>query len=231
VAVTFPALLACTRYDRVDLTMLETERRAIPCGEGSRSLELVGVGRTIPSTEIQIVDDSGRPLPDRMVGEILVRSPSLMQGYHGESAATAAAFRDGWLLTGDLGYQADESLFITGRKKEIIIKGGHNLIPAVIEAIVSGVEGVRMGCVAAVGVRSAEQETEMVFVVAETRLGAELHKALTERIREALKNEGVNVDRIVLVAPKSLPKTTSGKLKRFEVAQALQAGTPIGARS
>ena len=229
VAVTFPTLLASTRYDRVDRLMLETEHRAVPCGEGSRTLELVGVGRPIPSTEIQIVDDAGRPLPDRMVGEILVRSSSLMLGYHGESAATAAAFRDGWLLTGDLGYQADGSLFITGRKKEIIIKGGHNLIPGVIEEIVSGVDGVRMGCVAAVGVRSAEQETEMVFVVAETRLGVELHKALTERIREALKIQGVNVDRIVLVAPKSLPKTTSGKLKRFEVAQALQASTPIGA--
>ena len=231
VAVTFPTLLASTHYDRVDRLMLETEHRAVPCGDGSRSLELTGVGRPIPSTEMQIVDDSGRPLPDRMVGEILVRSPSLMLGYHGESAATTAAFRDGWLLTGDLGYQADGSLFITGRKKEIIIKGGHNLIPGVIEEIVAAVDGVRMGCVAAVGVRSAEQETEMVFVVAETRLGAELHKALTERIREALKNEGVNVDRIVLVAPKSLPKTTSGKLKRFEIAQALQAGTLIGART
>lgn len=223
VAVTFPTLLASTVYDRVNRLTLETEHRAVPCGDDSLSLELVGVGRPIPSTEIQIVDDAGRQLEDRMAGEIVVRSPSLMLGYDGESAATAGAFRDGWLLTGDLGYQADGSLFITGRKKEVIIKGGHNLIPGVIEEIVSGVEGVRMGCVAAVGVRSAEQETEMVFVVAETRLGAELHKALTERIREALKNQGVNVDRIVLVEPKSLPKTTSGKIKRFEVAQTLQA--------
>ena len=98
-------------------------------------------------------------MPDRVVGEILVRSPSLMEGYYGEPEATAAALRDAWLQTGDLGYQAQGSLFVTGSKKEMIIKGGQNLMPSIIEEIVSGVEGVRMGCVAAVGVWSPEQQT------------------------------------------------------------------------
>ncbi len=223
VAVTFPALLSSTRYDRVDRAILEREGKAIPAANGSNALEFVGVGRPIPSTEIRIEDDSGRPVPDRVVGEILVRSSSLMEGYYGEPEVTAAFFRGGWLQTGDLGYQADGSLFVTGRKKEIIIKGGHNLIPSAIEEIVSGIEGVRVGCVAAVGVRSPEQETEMLFVVAETRLSAEAHVSLANRIREVLKSHGISVDKVLVAPPKSLPKTTSGKLKRFEVAQALQA--------
>jgi fatty-acyl-CoA synthase len=224
VAVTFPTLLTSTRYDCVDRAILERDGKAIPSADGLSTLESVSVGHPIPCTEIQIVDASGRSVPDRVVGEILVRSPSLMEGYYGEPEATAAALRDAWLQTGDLGYQAQGSLFVTGRKKEMIIKGGQNLMPSVIEEIVSGVEGVRMGCVAAVGVWSPEQQTEMVCVVAETRSDGASHAALAGRIRDVLKGHGISVDRVLLTPPKSLPKTTSGKLKRFEVVQALEAG-------
>jgi len=121
---------------------------------------------------------------------------------------------------------ADGELYITGRRKEIIIRGGLNLIPAVIEEIAADVEGVRAGGIAAVGVRVEDLETELVYLVAETRLDQEsVRQQLRARLDHTLKMRGISVDRIVLVAPGALPKTTSGKLRRREVAQALALGT------
>jgi fatty-acyl-CoA synthase len=228
VAVTFPPPGARPRIDRVDRALLEREGKAAPPGEGSAAVEFVGVGRPVPHTEVRIVDETGNALPDRQVGEILVCSPTLMTGYYDDPRATAAALRQGWLHTGDLGYQSEGALFITGRKKDLIIKGGHNLIPAVLEEIVAAVDGVRPGCVAAVGARAPRLETERVVVVAETRLGVESHPRLAEQVRAALKGQGIAVDQVLLVPPHSLPRTTSGKLKRHALARALEAGAPIG---
>jgi acyl-CoA synthetase (AMP-forming)/AMP-acid ligase II len=219
VAVTFPKLLAPVRFDGVDPAAL-SEGHARPCDRGH--LELTGVGMPIPGTELRIEDPSGRTLPDREVGEIVVRAPSLSDGYFGEPETTTEVFQDGWLRTGDLGYCADGSVFITGRKKEMIIKGGHNLIPSVLEEIVASVEGVRPGGVAAVGVRCDQRHTELVCVAAETRLEQHLHPDLMHRIRTALKSCGVTADRVVLLPPKTIPKTTSGKVQRIAVRQLLE---------
>lgn len=227
VAVTFPKLLAPSRVDVIDRAELERSGRAEPCEPGPLAFELVGVGRPIPGTEIVIVGDNGAGLPERHAGEILVRAPSLMTGYYEDAQATAEAFEGGWLRTGDLGYLSDGELFVTGRKKELIIKGGHNVLPSVIEEIVSGVDGVRSGCVVAVGVRSPEDETELVYVAAETKLGPEDHAALSARAREALSAHGIAVDRVLLVMPGALPKTTSGKLRRRAVAEAIERGSAL----
>jgi fatty-acyl-CoA synthase len=229
VAVTFPTLLAPQRFDVIDRAELERSGRASPRSPGPGSIELVCVGRPIPGTEIVIAGKDGAPLPDRRVGEILVRAPSIMAGYHDDPAATAEALRDGWLHTGDLGYISEGGLFVTGRKKELIIKGGHNILPSVIEEIVSGVPGVRTGSVVAVGVRSREDETELVYVAAETKLDPPEHAALSARARAALAASGVIVDRVLLLPPGALPKTTSGKLRRRAVAEALEEGRPIEA--
>ena len=171
VAVTFPRPLQPTRFDRVQRPALELDGRAVACGEGPDAIELVGVGRPLPGTELAIVRD-GEPLGEREVGEIRVRAPSLMDGYFGEPPRPPRRSTDGWLRTGDLGYVADGSLFVTGRPKDLIIKGGQNLLPAPIEEIAGGVEGIRAGCVAAVGVPSAQRGTELVCVVAETKAAA-----------------------------------------------------------
>jgi fatty-acyl-CoA synthase len=218
VAVTFPRLLAPTRFDRVDRPLMECDGKAVAAGAGA--LEFVGVGRPIPGTEVRIAGRGGETLPGRTVGEILVRSSTLMDGYLGEPRETAP-FRDGWLQTGDLGYLADGELFVTGRAKDLIIIGGHNLVPSVLEEIVAGVDGVRLSGAAAVGVRCPERETERAVIVAETRLEAPEQPALAARIRAALNNHGVIVDQVVLVPPRSLPRTTSGKLRRQELVQAL----------
>ncbi|APR83867.1 Non-ribosomal peptide synthase [Minicystis rosea] len=227
VAVTFPKLLAPTRVDVIDRAALERDGVAVPPAPGAAALELVGVGAPIPRTETKIVGDDGALLPERRIGEILVAAPSLMCGYDDDAEATARAFEGRFLRTGDLGYVDGDSLFITGRRKELIIKGGHNLIPSVIEDIASEVEGVRAGCVAAVGVRSPEDETELCHVVAETKADEGEHAMIAARVREALKAQGVAVDAVRLVPPGALPKTTSGKLRRRLLADAIAAGRSL----
>ncbi|HEX4622543.1 MAG TPA: AMP-binding protein, partial [Myxococcaceae bacterium] len=148
VAVTFPQKLAPTKWDFIDRARLEREGRAVPCQPGPGALELTGLGRAIPHSEMRLVDEQNQPCDERQQGEILVRSASLMQAYYREPEATADSFWEGWLRTGDLGYLADGHLFVTGRKKELIIKGGHNLSPGAIEEVAAGVEGVRAGCLA-----------------------------------------------------------------------------------
>ncbi len=228
VAVTFPEKLAPTVVDRVDRATLERIGHALPSAEGPGALEITGVGRPIPHTEVRLVDEREQPVPERVQGEVLVRSATLMDGYYEEPELTAAAVQEGWLRTGDLGYQAGGSLFITGRKKELIIKGGHNLIPSILEELASEVEGVRAGCVAAVGVRSEQRQTEMAYVLAETKLEQEARGALGERIREKLRAHGITIDHVLLVAPGTLPKTTSGKIKRRAISEAIAAGQLTG---
>jgi acyl-CoA synthetase (AMP-forming)/AMP-acid ligase II len=108
----------------------------------------------------------------------------------------------------------------------VIIKGGHNLLPAPIEEIAGAVDGVRAGCVAAVGVPSAQRATELVYVVAETKVSGEDARAqLARRVREALRLRAIAVDRVVLVEPGTIPRTTSGKVRRRELARTL-VGSP-----
>ncbi|MCP3144878.1 AMP-binding protein [Pyxidicoccus xibeiensis] len=228
VAVTFPEKLAPTVVDRVDRATLEREGRAVPSAADMGALELTGVGRPIPYTEVRLVDAEDLPVPDRTQGEVLVRSATLMRGYHGEPELTASVLHEGWLRTGDLGYRADGTLFITGRKKELIIKGGHNLIPSILEELASEVYGVRPGCVAAVGVRSEHRHTELAYVLAETKLEPAEHGVLGERIRERLRAHGIAIDHVLLVPPGTLPKTTSGKLKRRAISQAIASGQLTG---
>jgi acyl-CoA synthetase (AMP-forming)/AMP-acid ligase II len=222
VAVTFPDLLAGARIDRVDRTMLQRDGVAVS-SEGEEAIELVGVGRAIPESEIRIVDESGDEVPERIAGEIEVRSKSASPGYYADPDATCALWRGEWLRTGDIGYIAGGMLFVTGRKKELIIKGGHNLIPSVIEEIVSEVEAVRAGGVAAVGLWSEALQTELLCVVAETPQDPADYGDVANRIRAALNARGVTPDRIVAVPPRTLPRTTSGKLQRVRISTMLSS--------
>lgn len=231
VAVTFPELLAPTRVDRIDRERFEREGVAEPVAASAVEIEFVGVGSPLPGTELRIRGPRGDDLPERREGEIWVRSESLMEGYYNDADATAAVFEDGWLDTGDRGYLAGGTLFVTGRTKDLIIAGGRNLVPSAIEQIASAVPGVREGCIAAVGVPSEERATEQVCLVAETRSSAAEHAALASTIREALKVRGINVDHVILVPPRTLPKTSSGKIKRSLIVSQLQAGVLPGLRS
>jgi 1-acyl-sn-glycerol-3-phosphate acyltransferase len=139
-----------------------------------------------------------------------------MAGYFRSPDATDRVFREGWVDTGDLGYLSDGELFVTSRRKDVIIKGGRNLYPQEIEEITGSVAGVRRGCVAAFGIADAKTGTERLVVVAETR---EMDKILRERLAAEIVARvdsalGIPPDLIELVSPQEVPKTSSGKIRR-----------------
>jgi acyl-CoA synthetase (AMP-forming)/AMP-acid ligase II len=202
--------------DEVDAGRLETEARAVPAAEGVRRLRIVSVGRPIQTQEIKIVDACGTALPERCIGEVLVRGPSVMSGYFNLPAETAEALRDGWLHTGDLGYMADGRLYLTGRSKDLIIRYGKNYFPQDIEAEVTSIAGIIKGGAAAFGLDG--DEGNAVVVIAETRqrdaqAQAEIVRQICERCHDAFS---FSPDRVLLVAPGAIPRTTSGKVRRRE---------------
>ncbi len=100
---------------------------------------LRSVGRAIKDVEIKVVDGEGRRLPPGKAGKIFIKGPSILTGYWKDPQATKEVIRDGWLDTGDLGYLDEDSyLFLSGREKEIIIRGGENITPLEIEAVIEG---------------------------------------------------------------------------------------------
>ena len=169
------------------------------------------------------MDDEGRALPDRQVGEIVFGGPSVAAGYFENPEATAKSFRPDGLRTGDLGYLADGELFVTGRKKDLIILNGRNYDPQSIEWVVAEIPGVRQGNVIAFSRPGAS--TEELVVVAETKEKEDL-QALALAIREAIReNHQMNPADIVLLPAGALPKTTSGKLQRQKARQQYIEGT------
>jgi acyl-CoA synthetase (AMP-forming)/AMP-acid ligase II len=223
VAVSFAIPGTGLVVDRIDATLLATtgEARAAETG-----LAVVSVGKPISGHALRVVDALGNEVPDAHQGEIQVRGPSRMLGYRGQRDATSASFDGDWLRTGDLGYVKSGELFVTGRKKDLIIRGGRNYYPQDIEAAAT-VPGVRHGAVAAFGVRDDKTGTENIVVVAEAKgHAATKSRDLVARIRAAVQDQvGAAVHEVVLVAVGSVPKTTSGKLRRAEARQRYQSGT------
>ncbi|EPX61356.1 Long-chain-fatty-acid--CoA ligase [Cystobacter fuscus DSM 2262] len=214
------------RVETLSRTALATRREAVPVAPGTRTDALVvhGVGRPLKGIELRIVDEEGHPVPERHEGEILLRGTSLFSGYYQNPEATDAVLRDGWLYTGDLGYLVGSELFICGRSKDLIIKAGENHHPYTMENAAGRVAGVRVGCVAAVGVNNAQTGTEDIVIVCETTESKpDALRQLCKHVEETVfQGAGVRPNRVVPVPPQSLPKTTSGKLKRAYIRQNIE---------
>jgi fatty-acyl-CoA synthase len=213
IAGTFPEPMSGLRVDAVDRRVLEAERYAAPvdpAAEGSRQLAILG--RPVQGLEIRVVDPAtGAQLQDREVGELEIRGTSVTPGYYKRPDANAELFREGWLRTGDLAYLLEGEMVMCGRIKDVIIVGGRNVFPEDIERALADIDGVRAGNVIAFGVD--QQGKEGVVVVAEAKAGdpGEVRATVAARVRAAV---GLPAKDIVLVAPGSLPKTSSGKLQR-----------------
>ncbi len=217
-AVSFPKIGTGYRVDRIEREAFESRGQAIPsAAEGSAALAFVGAGRPLQNMEVRIVGADGIPLPERAEGQLWFRGPSASSGYFRNPAATAQLARgDGWLNSGDLAYQTDGELFITGRAKDLIIKGGRNIYPHEVEEIAGRVAGVRTGCVVAFGAPDERSGTERLVVAAEVRdlsmskpIAAEIVRAVDEAL-------GMPPDVVALLPTQSIPKTSSGKLRRSE---------------
>ncbi len=199
-----------------------------PALYGGPLVEIASVGRPLAGFRLELRDDRGEVVPEDRVGHLFVTGPSLMRGYLDQPAATAAALQDGWLDTGDLGFLHEGELFLTGRAKEILLVRGRNYAPADLELAVTELADVRRGCVAAASYLPAGRETEAVVLFIEHRHGvpAERRERLRTRAREAvLTRVGLAVDRVELLAPGTLPRTSSGKIRRGEALRRHLSGT------
>lgn len=228
VALCFPPIDRVPKIDKIDL--LDYEKKSIATAvadESSKHLKFVCCGKPIPEHEVRIVNDQNQELPERMIGSIQFKGPSTMQGYYNNPEATKAIFKEGWCDTGDLGYFADGEIYITGRKKDIIIKAGRNLFPEVIEDVTGQVNGVRKGSVVAFGVVDSRLGTEKLVIVAESQerskeAKATMIQAIVERVAIAL---GVPPDEVKIVLPNTIPKTSSGKLQRSQCKMMYESGS------
>jgi acyl-CoA synthetase (AMP-forming)/AMP-acid ligase II len=213
-AVTFPRPGTGVRYEVVDRQELANGRAVLSSGKGSMSV--VSVGQAVPGHYVAAVGEQGELLPEREVGHIVVSGKSIMNGYYGNQAATDEVLQDGWLWTGDLGYFADQSLYLTGRAKDLIIVRGRNVYAEDVERCAERVPGVRPGCVVAFAVHDDAAAEEKVVVVAETRAkGKPEREALAQAIRERIAEFcEVVVHELVLADAGTIPKTSSGKRQR-----------------
>ncbi|QSA98900.1 AMP-binding protein [Methylococcus sp. EFPC2] len=230
VGLAFPPAGRGPLIDRVRREPFARLGRAIPAGESDPNpLRFVACGAPLPGHQIRVVDDRDRELPDRQQGNIQFLGPSATSGYFRDSEHTRSLFHGGWLDTGDLGYVVDGELYVTGRIKDLIIRAGRNIHPQEIEQAVGGIEGVRQGSAAAVGVRNPEAGTERLVVIAETRLHDPLQREdLRARINTAVSELiGEPADEVVLAPPGAVLKTSSGKVRRAAI-RALYENGVIG---
>lgn len=225
------AALAVT-FSRIDsvFTSRTFERGALAGGQGIEAedgVEIVSLGRPLPGFELELRDADGGVVGPRQVGRLWVRGPSLMDGYLGRPEASARVLVDGWLDTGDLGLLVDGELYLVGRAKDLIILRGRNHLPDEIERSVDGVPGARKGCAAAVGYLPEDGEREELVLLVEHRQRAtpEELEAMPQGCRKAvLQATGLALDLVEVLAPGTLPRTSSGKIRRGEALALFRGG-------
>jgi fatty-acyl-CoA synthase len=204
--------------DWVSTEALHTKNRAIPVEAGSADARPVaGCGYPYRGIDLAIVNEKYEHLPEREVGEIAVRSNTLFTGYYLDQEGAASVFRDGWFLTGDLGYCADGQLYVCGRKKDLIIVGGRNVDPHAIENIADGVFGHTAGRCAAFGLNDPDLGTEVPVLVIERRrdMDKAAEEQLIRRVRQLVLDElEINLSDVRMVPRGWVAKTTSGKIAR-----------------
>jgi acyl-CoA synthetase (AMP-forming)/AMP-acid ligase II len=215
--------------DRIDASAFHEQGRAVP-SDADEALRFVSVGRPYDGTRVSVRDANGGHLPERHVGEIWVTGPSVMAGYLNDAEATSRVIWGGALRTGDLGYVAGGELYIAGRKKHMLIVRGRNYYAEAIEGVVERVDGVRRGNAVAFGAYDERRATDLLHIVVETRLrGGEARAALERAIAETVSDEvGLVPASVTLLAPNSLPKTSSGKKQRLECKEMVLSGKTPG---
>ncbi|MDP2164266.1 MAG: 1-acylglycerol-3-phosphate O-acyltransferase [Hydrogenophaga sp.] len=227
VGLAFPPLGRGPWIERVDRIALAHEGVARPARDGDpAALRIVSCGLPLPGHEIRVVDASGRELPERQQGRVQFRGPSSTQGYLANPQANARLFDGDWLNTGDLGFALRGELFLTGREKDIVIRGGFNIHPHELESAVAALPGIRKGGVAVFPASDPRHATERLVVLAETRTTDAAQRAQLVREIMALSATllGAPADDVVLAPPHSVLKTSSGKIRRAACRELYEQG-------
>jgi len=226
-AVAFPPLGRPPLIDAVEREPFQRSGRAVPVADADPgALRFVSCGLPLPDHEVRIVDEAGREVGERQEGRLEFKGPSASAGYFRNPEATAKLVRGDWRDSGDRAYLAGGEVYITGRVKDIIIRGGRNLYPQELEGAVGEVPGVRKGCVAVFGSPDPATGTERLVVMAETR---ERGEAALEAVRQAVQAVTVDLlgspaDVVALVPPHAVPKTSSGKIRRSSAREVYESG-------
>jgi 1-acyl-sn-glycerol-3-phosphate acyltransferase len=217
VGLAFPPLGRGPLIDRIERDTFAGSGRAVPVEEKETpALEFVACGQPLPGHQIRIVDPAGRELPERQEGRLQFKGPSATSGYFRNPDKTRDLFRDGWLDSGDLAYIAGGDVYVTGRVKDVIIRGGRNVYPHELEEAIGNIPGIRRGCTAVFGSRDRVSGTENLVVLTESRK-KDPHSL--EELRKQIANITVDIlgmppDEIVIAPPGTVLKTSSGKIRR-----------------
>ncbi len=215
-AVTQSDMKVGPRVEEIDRETFMTERKVRAPRPGSPSMMMMSSGRPLPNTRIRVLDEHGRSLEAGVVGEIALESDCMLSGYYNRPEETRKAFNEGWFLTGDYGYISQGELFVSGRKKDMIIVGGKNVYPQDLEMLTYEVPGVHSGRSVAFGLFDEEQGTEEVVMIVE--VDSE-DPAVQERVAEDVRryvtrNSAVALRNVRAVGPRWIIKTSSGKTAR-----------------
>ncbi|MGA2502464.1 MAG: AMP-binding protein [Anaerolineales bacterium] len=203
-------------FEDIERESLQTKKYAQVAQPGQVVVRMMSAGKGIQNTKVRIINNRGQILPDRYVGEVAIQSDCMLTGYYHRDDATEKAFLDGWYLSGDYGYLVDGELFITGRKKDLIIIGGKNIYPQDLELLAYDVPGVHPGRASAFGVFNEATGTEDVVLVAEVDVDdPEQQYEIADAIRTSVtRGSAVALRYVHLVHHPWLVKTSSGKTAR-----------------
>jgi len=233
VGLLFPPLGRGCVVDCIRRESFARQGKALPAAAGDPDpLRFVACGRPLPGHQVRIVNEVGQELGERVEGRLEFMGPSATRGYYRNPEQTRRLFDGEWLDTGDRAYLAEGDVYVTGRVKDIIIRGGRNIYPQELEEAVGALAGVRKGCVAVFGIPDPRSGTERLVVLAETR---EVDAAARVTLREAIAHVSVDVlgeppDEIVLAPTHTVLKTSSGKIRRSASRALYEAGL-VGVRS
>ncbi|MEM1319025.1 MAG: amino acid adenylation domain-containing protein [Bacteroidota bacterium] len=224
-AVSFTPLDAVPEAMYLHRKSLNTGEQVLITTEGPESVAFVKVGTTVKHVEVRIVDEAEEELAEEYVGYILIKGDNVCQGYYNHPQATIKTIdEEGWLNTGDLGCIIDGALYITGRAKEIIFVNGQNYYPHDLERLAEAVDGVGLGKIVITAYTDAKLEREKVlaFLLYKSK-NQERFLAIADRCRRQLSQEaGIEIDEVIPI--RKVPKTTSGKVQRFQLCRDYQEG-------
>ena len=205
--------------EHIDARIFHQDHKAHPASDDQNAITFLSAGQPIEHVEVKIVSDKYESLPEHRVGEIALHSNCMLKGYYHRPDLDRTAFKDDWFLTGDLGYRSNGELFITGRKKDLIIVGGKNIYPQDLENLTNQIEGIHPGRVAVFGIYNEQAGTEDIVLVAELDDNFYSDKSTHERISAEVRlkiNQGSDITlRTIRFVPRGwLLKTSSGKIAR-----------------
>jgi acyl-CoA synthetase (AMP-forming)/AMP-acid ligase II len=203
------------KVEEIDREAFMTERIARDAN-GRPAMKMMSSGSPLPNVRVRVLNEKGGDVQERIIGEIALKSDCMLTGYYNRPDATDKAFTDGWYLTGDYGYISDGEIFVSGRKKDMIIVGGKNVYPQDLESLTYEVPGVHAGRSVAFGIFDEDEGTEDVVIIAEVDSEDEAeHQRIADELRKYVtKNSAIALRYVKVVGPKWVVKTSSGKAAR-----------------